>query len=100
MSALVHHYTSESHHLPMILASGELRPSNDPGFEHEPPLLWFSRNQEWEVTVTRMTKKKGDGLRPLTFREQLAILGWVRFSLPTRPSGANRRQEGDRKSVV
>lgn len=86
MSALVHHYTSESHHLPMILASGELCPSIDAGFEHEPPLLWFSRNQQWEVTVSRMAKKRGNGLRPLTFRQQWAILGWVRFSLPADDS--------------
>lgn len=78
--SLVHHYTTERHHLPLILAAGELRPSNA-GAEHEPPLLWFSRDQRWEATATKMIHGPS-GLRLLTFREQLAAAGCVRFSLP------------------
>ncbi|WP_213662108.1 hypothetical protein [Stutzerimonas stutzeri] len=79
-TGFVHHYTTERHHLPLILASGELLPSNA-GAEHEPPLLWFSRAQRWEATATKIVQGP-TGLRLMTFREQLAALGCVRFSLP------------------
>lgn len=78
--SMVHHYTTEHHHLPLILESGELRPSNA-GAEHEPPLLWFSMAQRWEGTATKMVQG-GDGPRLLTFVEQLTTFGCVRFSLP------------------
>lgn len=77
---MVHHYTTERHHLPLILATGELRPSNA-GAEHEPPLLWFSRAQRWEATATKIIQDQS-GPRLLTFHEQLAAFGCVRFSLP------------------
>ncbi|QDV97101.1 hypothetical protein FFH90_023485 [Pseudomonas sp. ATCC 43928] len=76
---MVHHYTTENHHLPLILASGALIPSNA-GAAHEPPLLWFSKAQRWEKTATKMVQAE-DGLRLLTFAEQLAKFGCVRFSL-------------------
>lgn len=66
MSALVYHYTTCAHHLPKILATGELRP-NKGDFEQS-PLLWFSRHQHWEVTAA--------GMLPLP------TPGYVRFSLP------------------
>lgn len=78
--SMVHHYTTELHHLPLILAAGELRPSNA-GAEHEPPLLWFSRAQRWEATATKMIQGP-TGPRLLTFREQLGAFGCARFSLP------------------
>lgn len=77
---MVHHYTTEHHHLPLILGSGELRPSNA-GAEHEAPLLWFSVAQRWEGTATKMVQGES-GPRLLTFAEQLASFGCVRFSLP------------------
>lgn len=77
--SLVHHYTTENHHLPLILSSGLLLPSNA-GAEHEEPLLWFSRNQVWEKTATKMVRE-GTGVRLLTFHEQLAKWGCARFSL-------------------
>ncbi len=77
---LVHHYTTEQHHLPLILADGELLPSNA-GAEHETPLLWFSRAQRWEATATKMVTAP-NGPRLLTFKEQLSTFGCVRFSLP------------------
>lgn len=76
---MVHHYTTEHHHLPLILASGELRPSNA-GAEHEVPLLWFSMAQRWEGTATKMVQTER-GPRLLTFAEQQASFGCVRFSL-------------------
>nr|WP_314570308.1 hypothetical protein [uncultured Pseudomonas sp.] len=82
--SLVHHYTTENHHLPLILSSGLLLPSNA-GAEHEEPLLWFSRNQVWEKTATKMVSV-GGGIRSLTFNEQLAKWGCVRFSLPADDS--------------
>lgn len=78
--SMVHHYTTERHHLPLILSAGELRPSNA-GAEHEPPLLWFSRAQRWEATATKMIQGPA-GARLLTFAEQMAAFGCVRFSLP------------------
>jgi hypothetical protein len=78
--SMVHHYTTEQHHLPLILQSGELRPSNA-GALNEPPLLWFSRAQRWEGTATKMVQGP-TGPRLLTFAEQLATFGCVRFSLP------------------
>lgn len=76
---LVYHYTTEHHHLPLILATGELRPSNA-GAEHETPLLWFSRATRWEATATKMVTAP-NGPRLLTFKEQLSTFGCVRFSL-------------------
>ncbi|NWB49547.1 hypothetical protein [Pseudomonas gingeri] len=76
---MVHHYTTENHHLPRILASGMLIPNNV-GAEHEPPLLWFSNAQHWESTATKMVHSE-HGPRLLTFAEQLAQYGCVRFSL-------------------
>lgn len=76
---MVHHYTTEHHHLPLILESGELRPSNA-GAEHEVPLLWFSMAQRWEGTATKMVQGQ-NGPRLLTFTEQLANFGCVRLSL-------------------
>ncbi len=76
---LVYHYTTEHHHLPLILAAGELRPSNA-GAEHETPLLWFSRATRWEATATKMVTAP-NGPRLLTFKEQLSTFGCVRFSL-------------------
>lgn len=77
---MVHHYTTEHHHLPLILTSGSLRPNNA-GAEHEPPLVWFSKAQRWEGTATKMVMG-ADGPRLLTFAEQLAEFGCARFSLP------------------
>lgn len=76
----VYHYTTEQHHLPLILQAGALLPSNA-GAEHEPPLLWFSRAARWEATATKMIQTK-TGVRLLTFPEQVAAFGCVRFSLP------------------
>lgn len=76
---MVHHYTTEHHHLPLILTSGSLRPNNA-GAEHEPPLVWFSKAQRWEGTATKMVMG-ADGPRLLTFAEQLAEFGCARFSL-------------------
>ncbi|WP_139202100.1 hypothetical protein [Pseudomonas sp. NFACC25] len=77
---MVHHYTTEKHHLPLILVSEALLPSNA-GAENEPPLLWFSKAQLWEKTATKI-EHMGVGLRALTFAEQLVKHGCVRFSLP------------------
>ena len=76
---MVHHYTTEKHHLPLILASRAWLPSNA-GAENETPLLWFSKAQLWEKTATKMVHSE-QGPRLLTFAEQLAKYGCVRFSL-------------------
>ena len=77
----VYHYTTEKHHLPMILESGHLRPSNAGGAPGEPPLVWFSRDEQWEPTATKMMQGP-DGVERITFSRQLEIFGCVRFSLP------------------
>lgn len=78
---MAHHYTTENHHLPLIVSSMALLPSNA-GAGNEPPLLWFSKAQFWEHTATKMEHVEG-GLRALTFAQQLAKYGCVRFSLPS-----------------
>ncbi|AMC99350.1 hypothetical protein [Halomonas chromatireducens] len=78
MSAL-YHYTSERHHLPMILASGELRGRAD--MEGERPLVWFSAHPFWEPTATK-PRWTGGLLVPQTFEEYSDVFGCVRFALP------------------
>ncbi|GAB5339696.1 hypothetical protein [Pseudomonas fluorescens] len=78
---LVFHYTSVSQHLPLILDSGVLRPSNAGGREGEPALLWFSRNRSWEATAGKAVMHRGK-LKLLSIRQQHDSFGCARFSLP------------------
>lgn len=82
MSGFVYHYTTEQHHLPLILESGYLRPSGAGCPVKEKPMLWFSRNQHCEPTAHKMVGKDLQHMRVMTFREQLEMFGWVRFGLP------------------
>lgn len=75
----VYHYTSERHHLPKILASGELKGRADmPG---ERPLIWFSAHPFWEPTATK-PRVVGGFMVPQTFDGFRAGFGCVRFVLP------------------
>lgn len=78
--SMVYHYTSETQHLPLILESGHLEPSNA-GAPDESPLLWFSRSHIWEATATKMIMTEA-GLKLLTREQQLELFGCVRFILP------------------
>ena len=67
-------------YLPSMVESGVLRVSND-GFAGEKPLLWFSTNQKWEATATKVVRTDTGALRFLTFKEQEQELGCIRFGL-------------------
>lgn len=78
---LVHHYAPCAY-LPSIHESGVLRPSNAGASQRERPLLWFSANQKWEPTATKMMTDRFGRPTQLTFEQQLARFGCCRFSLP------------------
>jgi hypothetical protein len=76
---IVHHY-APCIYIPSIFESGCLIPSNA-GAPDETPLLWFSSNQNWEATASKMVSDGCGNLRTLTFAEQLAEFGCCRFSM-------------------
>lgn len=76
----VWHYAPWSR-LGAIVASGHLRPSNAGGQEDEVPLLWFSANQWWEHTATKMIALPDGRTRSLSFSEQQEFCGCIRFGL-------------------
>lgn len=75
----VSHYAPWSR-LPAIVQSGELRCSNA-GAPDELPLLWFSANQYWESTATKLLINARGELRRLSFPEMQVRFGCVRFAL-------------------
>ncbi|MBA6043787.1 hypothetical protein [Pseudomonas lactis] len=81
-TTFVYHYTSVSQHLPPILDTGELRPSNCGALEGEPALLWFSRNRSWEATAGKAVMHRGK-LKLLSMRQQHESFGCARFGIPT-----------------
>jgi hypothetical protein len=76
----VWHYTAWSR-LSDIVDSGELRPSNT-GAPGEHPLLWFSANQNWEPTATKMIFDSSGRVRQLSFQQQAELLGCIRLGIP------------------
>ena len=76
---IVWHYTTGTK-LPLILSSGELRPSGvqSPG---EKPILWFSRNQVWEPTSAKAILLD-NGQRILSKDENVVLCrGLYRFGM-------------------
>jgi hypothetical protein len=67
-------------HLPSIVESGELRGSNAWAAD-ELPMLWFSANQKWEPTATKMWRYDSGKVLRLTFKEQANHFGCIRFGL-------------------
>lgn len=67
---MVWHYAPWAY-LARMVESGVLRPSAA-GAPGESPLLWFSANQQWEPTATKI----------FTFKQQAMTLGCIRFGLP------------------
>lgn len=54
-------------YVPRIVSSGMLKPSNAGGAPEEPGLLWFSANQSWEPTATKIVPLHSGGVRRLAF---------------------------------
>ena len=77
---MVWHYAPWAH-LSAIVESGALRGSNA-GADGERPMLWFSANQQWEPTATKMAVDMQGNLAQLTFKQQSEKFGCIRFGLP------------------
>ena len=75
---MVWHYAPWAH-LPAIVRSGALTPSNAVATE-ERPLLWFSANKKWEPTATKLLTTSA-GLIQMTFKQQAEQFGCIRFGL-------------------
>jgi len=75
----VWHYAPWAH-LPAIVESGKLKCGNA-GAAGELPMLWFSANQQWEPTATKMLTNKAGAMFSLTFKQQAEFFGCIRFGL-------------------
>jgi hypothetical protein len=77
-TGFLYHYTAWAK-LPAVVPCGELRPSAAcaPG---EKPLLWFSANQVWEPTATKLLQV-GDKAFRMSFEQMVDRFGAVRFGL-------------------
>lgn len=80
MARILWHY-APGQYLPDMVSAGRLRTSNV-GAPGEAPLLWFSANQTWEPTATKSVQTRR-GLMRLTFAQQVARSGCIRFGLPS-----------------
>jgi len=76
---MVWHYAPWAH-LPAMVESGALRGSNAAA-AGELPMLWFSANQLWEPTATKMVVNHTGALVSLTFKQQAERFGCIRFGL-------------------
>ncbi len=79
--AIIWHYTTKEK-LTAILSDGKLKVSEaEKRLKLRKPALWFSANQVWEPTATKMI---GDGLgntRQLTIQEQHEMVGLARIGI-------------------
>lgn len=78
----VYHYAPWAH-LPSMVESGALRPSNV-GAAHERPMLWLFAHQHWEPTATKAWRGPDGKVKLLTFLEQVKQVGCIRFGLPAQ----------------
>ena len=69
-------------YLPAMVESGALRGSNTHA-AGEAPMLWFSANQQWEPTATKLAANNPNGtnLFVMTFKQQAERFGCIRFGL-------------------
>jgi hypothetical protein len=67
-----------------MVETGALRGSNA-GAADEVAMLWFSANQKWEPTATKVMSTP-QGVVPLTFKQQVEKFGAIRFGLATNDS--------------
>ena len=62
------HYTT-GQKARLIFESGELKPTGAFIEAQEKPILWFSKNQDWEQTANKMTMLPDGKIRPLSMEE-------------------------------
>jgi hypothetical protein len=67
-------------YLPKMVSGGVLQPSNA-GAPTELPLLWFSRNQRWEPTATKLVGDSHGNLLKISFLQQAQMFGCIRFGI-------------------
>jgi hypothetical protein len=68
-------------YLSKIVATGKLIPSNAGGSSNEAALLWFSANQKWEPTATKVFRSNSGAFRRMKFHEQEVSFGCIRFGI-------------------
>ena len=76
---MVWHYAPWAY-LPAMVESGILRGSNT-GAAGEAPMLWFSANQQWEPTATKMIRNSAGAAVSMTFKQQVQMVGCIRFGM-------------------
>ena len=77
--SMVWHYSAGTK-LSAIVNCGELRGTNVVA-AWERPMLWFSANQHWEPTATKLLISKDGIVTELTFEQQAKKFGCIRFGL-------------------
>ena len=83
MEDFVWHYAPWAY-LPEMVSDGRLKTSNA-GASNELPMLWFSANQHWDPTATKLMHTRLGQVR-LTFAQQASQFGCIRFGLPADDS--------------
>jgi hypothetical protein len=77
------HYTT-GQKAKLIFESGELKPTGAFIEAQERPILWFSKNQEWEQTANKMIMLPDGNFRQLTTDETRNMgEGLFRFGIPS-----------------
>ena len=76
---MVWHYAPWAY-LNAMVESGALRGSNA-GAPGEVEMLWFSANQHWEPTATKMITNTAGATVFMTFKQQVHIAGCIRFGI-------------------
>jgi hypothetical protein len=76
---MVWHYAPWAY-LPAMVKFGALRGSNAAA-AGEVAMLWFSANQQWEPTATKMMRNSAGALVFLTFKQQVQMFGCIRFGM-------------------
>ena len=79
---LVWHYSTWAY-LPEMVKWGQVFAGNA-GAENEMPMLWFSSNQKWEPTATKIRISPSGVNVQMTFAEQAKLFGCIRLGLDAR----------------
>ena len=80
-TCMVWHYAPWAY-LGQIVDSGFIKGSNA-GAPTELPMLWFSANQQWEPTATKMWVSPNGQRVAMSFSQQNQSAGCIRFGLPS-----------------
>jgi hypothetical protein len=76
------HYTSEAHHLPLILRDGSIHPATVGIGTHERPVVWFSSRQDYEPTAIKVARDLPDGSSQLgELADQIEAVGAARIGI-------------------